>query len=80
MAPILQNTSRRLLLKFVQSVLTMFFVSLDKSVLLHGRCLKSDSHVPESFCQIKIFPDMFEKIPSFVCLVFENETQWILKL
>ena len=41
-APFLQNTSRRLLLKFVQYLcLESFFVSLDKSVLLHRKCLMS---------------------------------------
>ena len=40
--PFLQNTFRRLLLKFVQYLfLESFFVSLDKSVLLHRRCLMS---------------------------------------
>ena len=42
--PFLQNASGRLLLKFVQylfSILESFFVSLDKSVLLHCRCLMS---------------------------------------
>ena len=38
----LQNTSRRMLLNFVQYLfLESFFVSLDKSVLLHCRCLMS---------------------------------------
>ena len=33
--------------------------------------LKSDSHVPENFCQIKIFPSLVQKI----CLVFKNENK-----
>ena len=38
----LQNTCRRRLLKFVQYLfLESFFVSLDKSALLHHRCLMS---------------------------------------
>ena len=38
----LQNISRRMPLKFVQYLfLESFFVSLDKSVLLHHRCLMS---------------------------------------
>ena len=38
--------------------------------------LKSDSHVPGNFCQIKIFPShVNKKIPSFICLVFQNETE-----
>ena len=38
----LQNNSRRLLLKFVQYLFfESFFVSLNKSVLLHRRCLMS---------------------------------------
>ena len=38
--PFLQNNSQRMLLKFVQYLfLESFFVSLDKSVLLHCRCL-----------------------------------------
>ena len=40
--PFLQNTSQQLLLKFVQYLfLESFLVSLDKSVLLHRRCLMS---------------------------------------
>ena len=42
--------------------------------------VKLDSHVPENFCQIKIFSTLLQKIPSFVCLVFKNENEWILKL
>ena len=41
-SPFLQNTSRRLLLKFAEYLLLeSFFVSLDKSVLHHRRCLMS---------------------------------------
>ena len=40
--PFLQNTCCRLLLKFIQYLfLESFFVSLDKSALLHQRCLMS---------------------------------------
>ena len=40
--PFLQNTCRRLLLKFIQYLfLESFFVSLDKSTLLHHRYLMS---------------------------------------
>ena len=40
--PFLQNTSVRLLQKFVEYLfLEYFFVSLDKSILLHRRCLMS---------------------------------------
>ena len=42
--PFLQNTSRRLLLKFLQYLFLeslSFFVSLEKSVLLHRRCSMS---------------------------------------
>ena len=42
--------------------------------------LKSDSHVKENFCQIKVSPALFERIPSFVCLVSKIENKWILKL
>ena len=35
--------------------------------------LKSDSQVPENFCQLKLSPVVFKKIPSFLCLVFKNE-------
>ena len=42
--------------------------------------LKSDSHVPENFWQVKIIPSIVQKIPSFVCLVFKNENKGILKL
>ena len=41
--------------------------------------LKSDSHVPEIFCQIKVFPSLVQK-NTVVCLVFKNENKWILKL
>ena len=42
MIPFLKNTSCRLFLKFVQYLfLESFFVSFDKSVLLHRRCLMS---------------------------------------
>ena len=41
--------------------------------------LKSDSHVPEYFCQIKIFPSLVQK-NTIICLVFEIENKWILKL
>ena len=38
--PFLQNTCHRLLLKFMQYIfLESFFASLDKSALLHHRCL-----------------------------------------
>ena len=37
------------------------------------------SHVPENFCQIKIFPSHFQK-NTMICLVFENENKWILKV
>ena len=30
--------------------------------------------------KLKFSPALFEKIPSFVCLVFKNENKWILKL
>ena len=42
--------------------------------------LKSNSHVPENFCQIKVIPSGVQKILSFPCLVFKNENKWILKL
>ena len=42
-----------------------------KSSKLRG-ILKSDSHVPEDFCQIKVFPSYVRKIPSFVYFVFKN--------
>ena len=41
--------------------------------------LKSDSQVPENFCQLKLSPVVFKKIPSFLCLVFKNENKLILK-
>ena len=34
----------------------------------------------KSFAILKFYPVLFEKIPSFVCLVFKNENKWILKL
>ena len=48
-----------------------------KKELLKKLCLtlKSDSHVSENFCQIKIFPSPIKKIPSFVCLVLKNENK-----
>ena len=79
-----------------KSNLTIFPTSLIKKLLFRGiTCnflitvlitivslsLKSDSHVSENFCQIKkLSPALFEKIPSFVCLVFKFEIKWILKL
>ena len=41
----------------------------------HSPGLKLDPHVPENFSQIKIVLSLFEKIPSFVCLVFKNENK-----
>ena len=32
------------------------------------------------FAKLKFFPALFEKIPSFVCLVFKIENKLILKL
>ena len=32
------------------------------------------------FAKLKFSPALFEKIPSFVCLVFKIENKWILKL
>ena len=32
------------------------------------------------FCQIKIFPSLVRKTPSFVCLVFKIGSKWISKL
>ena len=37
--------------------------------------LKSDSHVPEHFGLIKIFPSLVKKNTSFVCLVFKIENK-----
>ena len=42
--------------------------------------LKSDSHVKENFCLLKIFPNLVKKILSFVGLVCKIENKWILKL
>ena len=36
--------------------------------------LKSDSHVPEKFCQIKVISNGVQK-NSIICLVFENENK-----
>ena len=36
--------------------------------------LKSDSHVPGNFCQIKIFPSHLRK-NTIICLVFQNENE-----
>ena len=41
--------------------------------------LKSDSHVPENFCQFKIFLSFVLK-STIVCLLFKNENKLILKL
>ena len=32
------------------------------------------------FAKLKLSPVVFKKIAPFVCLVFENEDKWILKL
>ena len=32
------------------------------------------------FAKLKFSPTLFEKVPSFVCLVFKIENEWILKL
>ena len=32
------------------------------------------------FAKFKFSPTLFEKIPSFVCLVFKIENKWVLKL
>ena len=37
--------------------------------------LNSDSHVPEYFCRIKIFPIHVRKNTIITCLVFENENK-----
>ena len=37
-------------------------------------CLKSDSHV-KIFAKLKFSPALFEKIPSFVCLVLKVENK-----
>ena len=34
----------------------------------------------KTFAKLKFFATLFEKIPSFVCLVFKNESKQILKL
>ena len=34
----------------------------------------------EIFSKLNFSPALFEKIPSFVCLVFKIENKWILKL
>ena len=39
--------------------------------------LKSVFHVFQSFCQIKLFPNLVQKNTS-VCLVFKTENNWIL--
>ena len=41
--------------------------------------LKSGSHVPENFCQIKIFPSHVWK-NTIIYLLLENENKWILKV
>ena len=41
--------------------------------------LKLDPHVPEKFCQIKLFPSLVRKNGS-ICLVFQNENKWILRV
>ena len=42
--------------------------------------LKSDSHVKNIFAKLKFSPALFQKIPSFVSLVFQIGNKWILKL
>ena len=53
-------------------MLTSVFVLLngivfDRSNGLMIKCLKSDSHVPENFCQIKVIPSGVQK-NSIICL------------
>lgn len=42
--------------------------------------LNSGSHIPENFCQIKVFPGLVQKISSNVYLMFENEHKRVLKV
>ena len=48
-------------------------------VLKTIKSLKSDSHGSENFSIVKFAPALFEKIPSFVCLVFKKENKRVLK-
>ena len=43
-------------------------------------CLKSDSHVPENFCQIKVIPSGVQKKWHHLLFGVKNENEWILKL
>ena len=38
------------------------------------------SELQKIFAKLKFSPVMFEKIPSFVCLVLENENKWNLNV
>ena len=40
----------------------------------------SGSPFKKIFAKLKFSPALFDKIPSFLCLVFKIENEWILKL
>ena len=57
------------------SVLSIGNSSLNATLEALETKLKSDSHVKENFCLLKIFPSLVKKIPSFVCLVCKIENK-----
>ena len=46
-----------------------------KTIWTNIEDLKSDSNVKKIFTKSKFSPALFEKIPSFVCLVFKIENK-----
>ena len=40
---------------------SLSYIGSKTRVKFVGSCLKSDSHVPENFCEIKIFPSLLWK-------------------
>ena len=55
-------------LSFINSITLYFFSFFWFSKLRHAfKVLKSDSHVPENFCQIKMFPSLVWK-NTIICL------------
>ena len=72
--PILKNICERLLL-FIQ-------ILIENSIFAQCNILtvNSDSHVMKIFAKIKFSPALFEKISSFVCLVFKIEKKINFKI
>ena len=51
-----------------------------KNVVYKTPDVKSKPNFKKIFAKLKFSPVLFQKIPSFVCLVFKIEDKWILKL